>query len=89
MGGFGWLPRWRQAALASQILALGGPYRDPGGPCRDPGREKKRAYETMISLKNPLNIFTRKFSLATKVGFRVRALEPMHQDDSRKHIGGS
>ena len=40
-----------------------------------------------MSGKNPTKFLTRKFSLATKVGFRVRAVEPMHIDDWGKHPG--
>ena len=41
----------------------------------------------MISAKNPSKFIPGKFSLA-KVGFRVRALEHLHQDDWRRHREG-
>ena len=48
-------------------------------------------YKTMISIENPPKLLARKPSLATGVGFRVKALEPMHRDDwgeaSREVLG--
>ena len=44
----------------------------------------------MIPVKNPLGPPNQGSSMqATKVGFKVRAIEHMHQDDWGKHLGRS
>ena len=66
------------------------PWREPfiGGPRGPPGKEK--VYLKPLTLLKILgNFLTRKFSHEPRVGFRVRAIDSMHQDDSRQHMGRS
>ena len=71
----------------AQLGAPGTPiWEGPGTPGQE---SKKSEHKTMISGKNPARFLTRKFSLELRIGFEVRAVEHMHQEDSRKHPGRS
>ena len=51
------------------------------GPCRD-HRGKKSAHKTMMSVKNHIgNSLLGRFYRAISVGFKLRAVEPLHRDD--------
>ena len=56
-------------------------------PCRGPQGEEKCKEKNGFCAKILGNFLTRKCSLEPKVGFEVRALDYMHQEDSRKHPG--
>ena len=79
-----WLHHRHQGAA---LFPFWGPLQGGGALVGGPRGKGRSAHKTMISIKFHLKILTRKFALEPRVGFRVRASDSMHQDDSGKHPG--